>query len=348
MRRSSLLISAVALVGLLELPTQQTIGALQPSAVDVVITEFDLPTDDALPGGIVVGLDGALWFHMSGANKIGRMTTDGQVSEFEIPTPNSSQPREGFLGVGTDGAVWFTESAAEANKLGRITMDGQITEYPIPTARSFPAGIAAGPDGAVWFTEAWGNKIGRISTDGEFLEFPIPSAVQVQTPFGEILTSFPLGIVSGPDGALWFTESRANRIGRVTADGVITEYEVPTPDSRPLRLAVGPDSALWFTEGATTANKLGRLMPDGQVTEYPVPSMGPGVTTGPDEAIWFTGFRSDEVGRLASDGTLATYRVPTEGAVPYHIVTGPDGALWFTERESGMIGRAELRPLAES
>jgi hypothetical protein len=56
--------------------------------------------------------------------------------------------------------------------------------------------------------EAEGNKIGRITTGGTITEFAVPtpdSAVQ--------------DIAAGPDGALWFTEFDANRIGRITADG---------------------------------------------------------------------------------------------------------------------------------
>lgn len=36
--------------------------------------------------------------------------------------------------------------------------------------------------------------------------------------------STPLGIAAGPDGALWFTELYANKIGRITTTGVLTEF----------------------------------------------------------------------------------------------------------------------------
>jgi streptogramin lyase len=46
------------------------------------------------------------------------------------------------------------------------------------------------------------------------------------------LTTFPLadrqaepgGITAGPDGAMWFTERRGNRIGRITTDGAVSDY----------------------------------------------------------------------------------------------------------------------------
>ena len=37
----------------------------------------------------------------------------------------------------------------------------------------------------------------------------------------------------GSDGALWFTESRGNAIGRITTSGAITEYALPAAESMP-------------------------------------------------------------------------------------------------------------------
>ena len=77
------------------------------------------------------------------------------------------------------------------------------------------------------------------------------------------LNSYPQGIAAGPDGALWFTEVNANRIGRITTDGVVTEYPVPTPDSYLGGITAGPDGAFWFTE--QSANKIGRAIPPNAV-----------------------------------------------------------------------------------
>jgi streptogramin lyase len=35
--------------------------------------------------------------------------------------------------------------------------------------------------------------------------------------------SLPVGITTGPDGALWFTEGATDKIGRITTAGVFTE-----------------------------------------------------------------------------------------------------------------------------
>src|SRR5215831_18955009 len=103
-----------------------------------VINEFPVPTGMSFNNGIVSGPDGNLWFTEINSNKIGRITTAGVVTEFDVPTANSHP----VLITSSAGDLWFTEQAA--NKIGRITTAGVFTEYPIPTAASGPVGITAG------------------------------------------------------------------------------------------------------------------------------------------------------------------------------------------------------------
>ena len=70
--------------------------------------------------GITTGPDGALWFTEVNCGQIGRMTTGGLVTDFEIPSVKS---RPLGIASGPDGALWFTE--AWANKIGRISPNAQ-------------------------------------------------------------------------------------------------------------------------------------------------------------------------------------------------------------------------------
>jgi virginiamycin B lyase len=170
------------------------------------VTEYPLPNPDARSShAIAAGPDGALWFAedipaapdptgYNATNKIGRITTSGEVTEYSLP---SSSVYQGVfsLAAGPDGAMWFTEYYG--GNIARISMDGVVTEY---GNFGSPAAIAAGPDGALWFTESsdndWVNAIGRITTSGESTEYRTP--VQ-NINFGAITT--------GPDGAVWFTDA---------------------------------------------------------------------------------------------------------------------------------------------
>ena len=69
---------------------------------------------------------------------------------------------------------------------------------------------------------------------------------------------------------MWFTEYQANKIGRYTPSGAITEYVLPTAHSKPGGIVAGPDGALWFAEHA--GNQIGRITTARVITEYPVPT----------------------------------------------------------------------------
>ena len=64
-------------------------------------------------------------------------------------------------------------------------------------------------------------------------------------------------MILGPDGNIWFSESDANRIAKITPGGRITEYgDGISPGAKPLSIAVR-DGALWFSEAA--GNRIGRI-----------------------------------------------------------------------------------------
>ena len=83
---------------------------------------------------------------------IGRITTKGAITEFALPTKDSSP---GAITAGPDGNLYFAESSPGAG-IGRITTSGVITEIPVPAS----GGITAGPDGNIWVTED--GKVARL------------------------------------------------------------------------------------------------------------------------------------------------------------------------------------------
>jgi streptogramin lyase len=141
---------------LFSLVAGQMIAASLPAQAAQRITEYAVPTPRSWPYGITSGPDGNLWFTENVGTKIGRITTDGVITEY-IPTPGTFP-----YGItsGPDGNLWFTERLG--NTIGRVTTGGVITEYAIHTPVSHPSGITSGPDGKMWFTEYHGNRIGAL------------------------------------------------------------------------------------------------------------------------------------------------------------------------------------------
>jgi streptogramin lyase len=125
------------------------------------------------------------------------------------------------------------------------------------------------------------------------------------------------------------------------AHAQVTQFPVPTPNSRPYTIVAGPDGNLWFTE--SNGNKLARITPDGVITEFPVPTAnsGPyGLTVGRDGQIWFTERFANKIGRFSPlTLTFQEFTIPTPFAQPWEIALGADGKLWFTEEDVNQIGR---------
>jgi virginiamycin B lyase len=274
-----------------------------------VIAEYVIPTPKSGPYGITAGSDGAIWFVEYGGNNIGRISTAGAIAEYALPSPAS-----GPMGItaGPDGALWFVEH--DGNNIGRISTAGAITEYALPTPASGPLSITAGPDGAIWFLEYGGNKVGRITPGGVIAEYDLPAPLYRSnyitagpdgalwfTQYGGLIgrittagvvTSYALNLstsgasagslAAGPDGALWFTEyggqgTSSHKIGRITPEGTVTEYTLPTSSAVPYVITLGPDGALWYT--GPGGNRIGRA-----TLVFPAPVIA-AVTSGADGNI---------------------------------------------------------------
>ena len=123
----------------------------------------------------------------------------------------------------------------------------------------------------------------------------------------------------GGDGNLWFTEIDGDAIGRITPQGVITEFPLPSPASRPIGITAGPDGNVWFTE---LLGKIGRITPSGTVSEFTEPSVGFFIVSGPGMNLWFTA--DGGIGRIATNGQKHVFEF--ENVARVHVDVGPDDA----------------------
>jgi streptogramin lyase len=208
---------------------------------------------DAFPGDIVEGPDGAMWFGTDGT--LSQIDSNGHITSSGI----SAWPR---VLTSADGALWFVDSDSTPPRAARVDGGGNVTRNVSlsvqPTDFDF-GGLAAGPDDSLWFTESSyspekHDAVGRVTAEGAYERWRLPR-----------LRSSPGRITEGPDGALWFTEELGHRIGRITADGKIAEYELH-PEVNPTDIVVGRDDALWFTSDTC----IGRITTDGDIVLWPV------------------------------------------------------------------------------
>ena len=330
-----------------------------------VSTEHAVPTVGSQPVSIVSGPDGALWFTEAACNKVGRITTEGTITnEYPIPTGASGLDD---IAIGPDGNPWFAESVG--NKIGSIDPSGAISESAPLAPGSQPISVVTGPDGNAWFTAHGTGKVGRMTLDGAVTEYSAG------------ITGRPLVITAGPDGNLWFTESPGNKIGRLDpASGVTAETTVPTNQSAPWEITAGPDGNVWFTE--RLGNKIGRITPDGVITEFPIPtsaSIPNTIRPGPDPnaakdcafqretmgeqafdaryrnfgdcvsrlattaTLWFTEDSGDRIAQITTDGDIFEFPTLAPNARPGGLAEGPDGNVWFAELAGNKIGSLEVQ-----
>jgi virginiamycin B lyase len=235
-----------------------------------------------MPGSIVDGPDGALWFTDVNDDLIWRMTTDGRMHGFPIPVcagcRYSGGSGTGNIVVGADGALWYSRPGNDA--IGRITTTGNVREFPITV--DYPGWITSGPDGAIWFTGSDG--IYRMGLDGQ-LSHPLSGF------------NYPASITSGPDGKLWFIGIYQDEVGSLTTDGQKQLFHLGSGCS-PEQISAGP-RVLWVACGS--AHTIYRVSTKGVRTAFAIPSdfsTLSGIVQAPDRSVWFTAPGDALLGRL--------------------------------------------------
>jgi virginiamycin B lyase len=148
----------------------------------------DVGSLGATPYGIAVDNTGTVWTTLQGADQLGWISIDGQVTALDVPTRNSGL---GDISVDRSGAVWFLE--LRANKIGRFA-EGRFTEFVLPTPSAGLTALAAAPDGSVWFTELSVGRLGRLR-DGKVAEFRLPRA-----------ESRPFSVAVDAANNVWYTD----------------------------------------------------------------------------------------------------------------------------------------------
>ena len=318
-----------------------THGGGMPSFPQGKLSLLHLPAPYVLPGQILSGQDGSLWFPaIAYANfttskpggAIGRLTPAGQFQMFALPDPDSYPTT---ITLASDGSAWFTAFQGNGKlnapgdtqpsftggygEIGHMTPDGKFQIFTLPSSmgqNASLASIAAGPDGNLWFTEnldingSTSQRIGRMTPAGVFSDFPLHSLPAY---------SYLRQIIAGPDGNLWFSIAGSDKdynavgaFGRITPQGTISifpagKYNVP------MDMTIGPDHNLWFS----TYQSVGRITMTGNIQMFdPNPhasgfsriSLG-GITSVPDGALWLSTANA-AVGRMTTTGTFTFYPFP--------------------------------------
>jgi virginiamycin B lyase len=154
---------------------------------------------DALPFGVAIAPDGAVWATLPSTDQLLRIAPDGNTAAFDVPTRRSGL---GDVAVAADGSVYFLETTA--NKIGRLA-GGKFEEFAVPTPRAGLMALAVAPDGAAWFTQLRGHRLGRLR-GGTIKEFPLPRP-----------DARPFGIAVDGANNVWYSDL-SGWLGRLDAN----------------------------------------------------------------------------------------------------------------------------------
>jgi streptogramin lyase len=266
------------------------------------------------------------------------ITPTPRITEF-VPLTLANAP--GDITAGPDGNLWFTEEGVLPG-IGKVTTSGTITEFSAGVTPGFsllqtPKGITEGPDGNLWFTEqgVTADSVARLDPGtGSVVEYPLSAGAD------------PTAITTGSDGNLWFLERGASKIGRITPDGDVDEFDAGLSGSDRLNdITSGPDGQLWVTlddrlESFSPSNPDDPCFWSTNLTGTPNQ-----IVTASDHRLYFT--ESDDpaaIGRIKTDGKINEYRTGlTADSAPAGLAEGNNATLWFTGGASpGRIGRMDI------
>lgn len=273
---------------------------------------------------------------------------------------NPSEPQQGGAQAVDEPAVADCPSPTRARLKDGECVE-RIVEFPVATA---PTSIAAGSDGMLWFDDGSGHQLVQLDPSGTVrARFALPAEESQRA------------LLAGSgDVVLWYTDSTARTLSKVSSDLQATVYLL---DFVPSALALAADGNMWLAEPGRAIHRLnvetaaiegwdaapssnviigpdanawfpsnyllGRMTPAGERSEFPINGgYLDHLCAGPDGALWYADATLSQVGRIELNGMLGrTFDLPPASA-PLRIVSGPDGALWFLEQGANKVGRIDV------
>ena len=176
-----------------------------------------------------------------------------------------------------------------------------------------PRHLALGPDGNVWVAmDGLTDNIARVRPDGTVDRFT-SAAISAQ-----------VGIVAGPDGQTWVTES--NAVAHFSPSDPSAATRVDIAGLVPTGIAVGPDRNLWTASNDSVV----RIRTDERFDTFrPAGLVGArGIAAGGDGNLYVADFGGAQILGVSTAGvTVGAY--PTGGG-PQEVVAGPSGQMGFT------------------
>jgi sugar lactone lactonase YvrE len=180
-----------------------------------------------------------------------------------------------------------------------------------------------------------------VTTTGQ-VPPPIPHSFAMKmTP---TVVSGPTGMAAATGGSLWFGESAANYLTRISPTGHVTEHVLPTHLGGPYDTTLGADGNIWFGDyrldqyGNPVQSFVAHTLPNGRYAEIPFPencgfqsSTLTSLTAASNGYMWFGGNCPGAVGFFTPTNQLVLFPSLSVGGIAVGLGTdvwvGSDGQL---------------------
>ena len=187
-------------------------------------------------------------------------------------------------------------------------------------------------DGNVWYTAQRDGRLGRLD--------PATGKVDL-VPLGH--GSAPHGVIVGPDGAPWITDSGLNAIVRVDPrTHSVKSWPLPAGRSYANLNTATFDrrGRLWFTGQSGVYGRLDPRSGDMQVWDAPR-GRGPyGIATTPEGDVYYASLAGSHIARIDLDSGAATViEPPTKDQGARRVWSDSKGRVWVSEWHSGNVSR---------
>lgn len=222
-------------------------------------------------------------------------------------------------------------AGALATAAKAATAAGAMQSWPLVTRdRTGIHDVAPAPDGGVWFSAQRSGHLGWFD--------PASGRVEL-VPLGP--RSSPHGVIQGPDGAAWLTDSGQNAIVRVAwPERSVRIFALPAdaPYANLNTCAFDGDGDLWFTGQAGVVGKV--AVKSGQVSVQDAPrGAGPyGICATPEGDVWWCSLAGSFIARIDRKTGASTIALPpTKKQGARRVWSDSRGRIWVSEWNSGNV-----------
>lgn len=202
------------------------------------------------------------------------------------------------------------------------------------TPGSHPHDVAAAPgaDGPVYFTAQHTGKLGILDPrNGRFEEIPLGNG------------SSPHGVIVGPDGAAWITDSGLNAIVRYDpATRNVRNWPLPADaaNANLNTLTFDRQGRVWFTGQAGYYGRL--VVASGDLKVWNAPrGRGPyGIATTPNGDVYYASLAGNHIARIdVETGEATVIDPPTARQGARRVWSDSRGNVWVSYWNTGHVGR---------